>query len=77
MTIAQRPFFNFSSKRKEYDPRHQKTPLLKRERGFLLGGKRNCSIKGIIVKARYRAKGIVRILQNRIFSVPRISSPFL
>jgi hypothetical protein len=35
----------------------KKTPLLKRERGFLLGGKRNCSIMGIFTNARYGGKG--------------------
>jgi|GEM_PF-2728672 len=51
----------------------KKTPLLKRERGFLLGGKRDCSVTGIFAKARYKTRGIVRIFQNRIYSVSRIS----
>ena len=64
MTIAISVFFHLQPKEKKYGTRHSKTPLLKRDRGFLLGGKRNCSIMGVLNKARYSAKGTVRIFKT-------------
>jgi len=40
-------FFVFSPKRKEYDPRHLKTPILNAERGFLVGGKLDLKLFGL------------------------------
>ncbi len=70
MTIAISIFFHLQLKEKKYGPRHLKTPLLKRERGFLLGGKRNCSIMGALNKARYSAKGTARIFKTGSIRFP-------
>ena len=39
MTIASSVRFHLQPKERKYGPRHLKTPLLKEDRGFLLGEK--------------------------------------
>ena len=70
MTIAISVFFHLQPKEKKYGPRHLKTPLLKGDRGFLLGGKRDCSLMGVLNKARYSAKGTVRFFKTGSIRFP-------